>query len=48
MELKMALKVGNWALGHFDSVHIAFLGCDMHQSAAAKTHFYGSDTVDLL
>lgn len=44
----MALKVGNWALGHFDSVHIAFLGCDMHQSAAAKTHFYGSDTVDLL
>jgi hypothetical protein len=44
----MALKVGDWALGHFDSVHIAFLGCDMHQSAVAKTHFYGSDTVDLL
>ena len=48
MELKMALKVGDWALGHFDSVDIAFLGCDMHQSVAAKIHFYGSDTVDLL
>ena len=44
----MELKVGDWTLGLFNSVHIAFLGCGMHQSAAAKTHFYGSDTVDLL
>ena len=44
----MAFTAGYWALGHFAPVHIAFLGCDMHYPATAKTHFYGSGTADPL
>lgn len=35
-------------LGYYNLALIAFLGCDLHYSATAKTHFYGSGTPDPL
>jgi hypothetical protein len=44
----MAFTAAYWVLGHYNPAQIAFLGCDMHYSATAKTHFYGSGTADPL
>ena len=35
-------------LGYYNPALIACLGCDLHYSATAKTHFYGSGTPDPL